>query len=641
MEFRLSTLLSDRRFWPLFWTQFLGALNDNFFKNALVILITYKSITLYGLGSGLLVAAAGGIFIFPFFIFSATAGQIADRYEKSKVIFVTKVTELLVMLLASVGFFTENYLLLMIVLFLMGAQSAFFGPLKYGIIPHLLNKDELVQGNAFVGGGTFLAILIGTILGGLVVTMDNYFPFLAGGLCGLAALGILSSTSLRKVGNANPEVKIDYTLFKPSWEILKMTAANKMVFKTIIGISWFWFLGAGILSLLPVMSKNVLFGGEKVGTMFLATFTIGMGVGSMLSDKFSKKTVEIGMVAPAALLLSLFMMDMFWVGDHWAGAGNAENLLGVKEFFQQNNSIRIFFDLFMISVFGGMYIIPQMTFVQEGSDPKELSRIISGNNIINALFMVSAAVMIMLLHSFKVTVPTQFGILAAINLAMSFWLYYIHSERTVRFVMQIISHTFYKVEIHGYENIPKDGAVILATNHVSYIDWVFIMAASPRPVRFIIDNAFYSLPMGKFWFSQARLIPIATRKESAEVLEKAFKNISDNIREGHCLGIFPEGWITRDGEMRKFQPGLIKILSNDPVSVVPVTLKGLWGSIFSYEGGKVIFKFPKTLRRTVVVHVGQPIKPHEYCPETMRNHMLSVLGKAAGETPPAGEPANG
>ncbi|MCO4792772.1 MAG: MFS transporter [Bacteriovoracaceae bacterium] len=627
----MSTLLSDKRFWPLFWTQFLGALNDNFFKNALVILITYKSVTLFGLGSGLLVAAAGGIFIFPFFIFSATAGQLADRFEKSKVIFITKVTELCVMILASIGFYLDNYALLMIVLFMMGAQSAFFGPLKYGIIPHLIKKEELVQGNAFVGGGTFLAILIGTILGGLVVTLPNYFAFLSIGLILLALVGIISSTALNKVGNSNPDVKIDFTLFRPSWQILKMTAKDKLVFNTIIGISWFWFLGAGILSLLPVMSKDVLFGGEKVGTMFLATFTIGMGIGSMMSDKFSKKKVEIGMVAPAALLLSFFMVDMYWVGSHWKGIGSPDNLLGVKEFFTQDNSIRIFFDLMMISVFGGMYIIPQMTFVQEGSDPKELSRIISGNNIINALFMVSAAIMIMILHTLKVTVPMQFGILGGMNLLMSFYIYYVHSEKTVRFVMQIFSHTFYKLEVKGHDNIPKDGPIILATNHVTYIDWIFIMAASPRPVRFIIDNAFYSLPTGKFWFSQAGLIPIATRKESAEVLEKAFSNISQNIKEGHCLGIFPEGWITRDGKIKKFQPGLIKIIKKDPVSIVPVTLEGLWGSIFSFEGGKIIFKFPKTLRRTVVVHIGQPITPEEYCPDKMRNHMLGVLGKTTGD----------
>ena len=326
------------------------------------------------------------------------------------------------------------------------------------------------------------------------------------------------------------------------------------------------------------------------------------------------------------------MMDMFWVGSHWSGAGSPENLLGVGEFFAQDNSIRIFFDLFMISVFGGMYIIPQMTFVQEGSDPKELSRIISGNNIINALFMVSAAVMIMIMHSMGISVPSQFGILAVINFLMSFWLYFNQSEKTVRFVMEVLSHTFYKLEVHGHEKIPKDGAVILATNHVSYIDWVFIMAASPRPVRFIIDNAFYSLPTGKFWFSQAGLIPIATRKESPEVLEEAFANISQNIQDGHCLGIFPEGWISRDGEMRKFQPGLIKIINKDPAVVVPVTLKGLWGSIFSYEGGKVIFKFPKSFRRTVVVHIGDPIHPGEYCPEKMRNHMLDVLGKSSKTT---------
>lgn len=621
----MKALILERKFWPLFWTQFLGALNDNFFKNALVILITYKSVSLMGLNPGLLVALAGGIFILPFFLFSATAGQIADRYEKTVVIRITKITELLVMIVAAFGFYFDNYLLLMIVLFLMGTQSAFFGPLKYGIIPHIVEQDELVPANAYVGGGTFLAILIGTLIGGTFASFENPALPIAIGLVALAGIGILTSLPFKKVHNANPDIKIDYTLVKPSWEILKLVAKKKDVFRTILGVSWFWFLGAGILSLLPILCKEVLGGGERVGTLFLATFTIGMGVGSIFTSKLSRGKVELGMVAPAGLFLSIFMFDMFLTSHDWSYPVSGQPLLSVAEFFELDGSVRIFVDLFWVSVFGGMYIIPQMTYIQEASDQNEVSRIISGNNIINALFMVTASVLIMGMHSAKITVPVQFSILAAVNCVISFFIYYINSEKTLRFWFWVLSNTFYKVEVVGKENIPEDGPLIICSNHVSYIDWWFIYAVSPRPVRFVIDNKFYSMPTGKFWFSQAGLIPIATRKESEEVLKQAYDNISDNIQSGACLGLFPEGWITRDGEMKKFQPGIIKIINRDPVPIVPISLNGLWGSVFSYEGGKVLFKFPKTLRRTVTVTIGEPIDPSNYDAEKVRLDILKNL----------------
>jgi 1-acyl-sn-glycerol-3-phosphate acyltransferase len=621
----LKALILERRFWPLFWTQFLGALNDNFFKNALVMLITYKSITLMGLNAGLLVAMAGGIFILPFFLFSATAGQIADRYEKSTIIKITKITELIIMLVASFGFYTENYMMLMVVLFLMGTQSAFFGPLKYGIIPHIVKSEELVPANAYIGGGTFLAILVGTLIGGTFANLDSPSLPIGIGLILLSAIGILTSLPFKKVNNANREVEINYTLFKPSWDILKLVYKKKDVFRTIMGVSWFWFLGAGILSLLPILCKDILGGDAVVGTVLLGTFTVGMGVGSVMTNLLSRGKVELGMVAPAGLFMSVAMFDMSLTGAGWSYIPNGDTLLGLSDFFALEGSFRIFVDLFFVSSFGGMYIIPQMTYVQEASESSELSRIISGNNIINAFFMVTASILIMAMHSMKISVPVQFGILAGVNAAFSFIVYYINSETTVRFWFWIFSNVFYNMEVIGKENIPEKGPLIICSNHVTYIDWWFIYAVSPRPVRFIIDNKFYSMPIYKFWFAQASLIPIATRKESEELLKKAFDNISASIQSGDCLGLFPEGWVTRDGEMKRFQPGIMKIIQRDPVSIVPISLVGLWGSIFSFERGKLLFKLPQGFRRKVKVIIGKPIKPGEYNSEKVRTQILNNL----------------
>lgn len=604
----LSLIFKDRRFWPLFWTQFLGALNDNFFKNSLVILITFRAIDLWGMNSSTLVAFAGGIFILPFFLFSATAGQLADKYEKADVIRITKWTELIVMAVAAVGFWQDNFQLLMIVLFLMGTQSAFFGPLKYGIIPSLVGEDELVSANAAVSLGTFLSILIGTITGGVVANMQNYVTLIALGIIGFAIMGILTSLPIKHTGQRVKDLKVDWSFFRPTLQVLGITRKKKDVFRSVLGISWFWFFGAAILSVLPAYCKDVVYGDGKVGTMFLAMFTIGMGLGSFITEKLSGKRVEVGMVPIACLGMSLFMLDLFWVGYTWEI--QPVTLFTIEEFLAMPAGVRALFDLFMISVCGGCYIVPQYTYVQEGSDREELSRTIAGNNIWNSLFMVVAAVCVMLMG--PLGIPAILLSLALVNLLVSVLSYISYSEFTLRFWQMIVMNIFYKVEIEGAENIPLKGPFIIVSNHVSFLDWAFISAASPRPVRWVIDHSYYYKPGLPFWFKQASLIPIATRKENEQLLKNAFDGVANSVKGGHVIGLFPEGYISRNGQLKRFQPGVGKIVKEHQVPVVPISLSGLWGSIFSYEGGKVIFKMPKTFRRKVKIVIGKPVLPSQF-----------------------------
>ncbi|GAB4011622.1 MAG: MFS transporter [Bdellovibrio sp.] len=604
-----NLIFGDKRFWPLFWTQFLGALNDNFFKNALVMMITYKAVSLWGLSADLLVPLAGGIFIFPFFIFSATGGQVADRYGKHTVMKIVKFLEIVIMVAGSIGIFFEMYQTLFIVLFCMGSQSAFFGPLKYGIIPFLVEEDELVAANAAVSAGTFIAILMGTIVGGSFIELSYFDTLLSVGLIGLAIIGFITSLKVKEVPPVDPQIKVDYTFLKPTWDILKMTKKNKDVFLTIMGISWFWFLGAAILSVLPPLVKNVFGGRPEVATMFLAVFTIGMGLGSFLTEKISRHQIEIGVVPISAVVMSLFLFDLVYVSGNWPVFVDA-GMLDLAGYFNMDNSVRALFDLFMMSVFGGGYIVPQMSYVQWKSPREELSRIIAGNNIINSLFMVLAAVSVMILV--KWGYPFVIMCLAIVNIIVSFVLYAFHSEQTIRIWAFLLTHLFYRVEVRGIEKIPKSGSFILAANHISFVDWLLLMGVLKRPIRFVIDWNYYYVPMGPFWFKQAKLVPIATKKESEEVLKRAFENISSHIHEGAVLGIFPEGWISRDGKMRKFQPGIYKIIQRDPVPIVLVGLDGLWGSIFSYEGGRVFFKLPKSFRKHVIMTFSDPIPPQEY-----------------------------
>lgn len=604
----LALIFKDRRFWPLFWTQFLGALNDNFFKNALVILITYRAVELWGMNSSTLVAFAGGIFILPFFLFSATAGQLADKYEKADMIRVTKFTELAVMFLAAFAFWSDNFQLLMIVLFLMGTQSAFFGPLKYGIIPSLVHEDELVPANAAVSMGTFLSILIGTISGGAVASLQNYVMPVSIGIIGFAIIGILTSLPVTKTGERVANLKVDWTFFRPTWQVLGITRKKKDVFRSVLGISWFWFFGAAILSVLPAYCKDVVYGDGEVGTMFLAMFTIGMGCGSFITERLSGKRVEVGMVPIACLGMSIFMIDLYYVGVTWEL--HPLTLFSLSDFLAIPAGLRALFDLFMISVFGGCYIVPQYTYVQEGSNREELSRTIAGNNIWNSLFMVVAAVSVMLMG--PLGIPSIILSLALVNILVSFLSYISYSEYTLRFWKMILTKFFYKVEIEGEENFPLSGAGVVAVNHVSFIDWAFVAGVSPRPVRWMIDHSYYNIPGMAFWFKQGKLIPVATRKENPELLNGAFVGVGQSLKEGRLVGIFPEGFVSRDGKLRRFQPGVSKIVREHNVPVIPVAVSGLWGSVFSYEGGKVIFKFPKSLRRKVKVVVGKPIPADKF-----------------------------
>lgn len=585
-------------------------------------MITYKAVTLWGLPAEQLVPLAGGIFIFPFFIFSATGGQIADRYGKHTVMRIVKFLEIVIMVAGSVGIFFEMYQTLFIVLFCMGAQSAFFGPLKYGIIPFLVKDDELVAANAAVSAGTFIAILLGTIVGGSFIELPFFDTLLTVGLIGLAIVGYLTSLKVKEVPAVDSSIKVDYTFLKPTWEILKLTKKNRDVFLTIMGISWFWFLGAAILSVLPPLVKDVFGGKPEVATTFLAVFTIGMGLGSFLTEKISRYQIEIGVVPISALFMSLFLLDLVYVSKNWPVFVDA-GMLDLAGYFKMDNSIRALFDLFMMSVFGGGYIVPQMSYVQWKSPREELSRIIAGNNIINSLFMVLAAVAVMVLV--KQGLPFVIFVLAIVNIIVSVVLYAFHSEQTVRIWAFILTHIFYRVEVRGAEKLPKNGAFILACNHISFVDWLLLMGVLKRPIRFVIDWNYYYMPMGPFWFKQAKLVPIATKKESEDVLRRAFENISSHINEGAILGIFPEGWISRNGQMRKFQPGIHKIIQKDPVPVVLVGIDGLWGSIFSYEGGRVLFKFPKSFRKHVILTFSDPIAPSEYDSKKAEEIMRSFV----------------
>lgn len=619
----MKFVFSHKFFRAHFWTQFFGAFNDNLFKNAIVLLITYQSVSVFGLSPESVVALAGGIFILPFFLLSALAGQISDRFEKSNIIRYTKMTELLFMVLAAVGLLTESFGFLLFVLFLMGGQSAFFGPLKYGIVPQLVRPSELVKANAFLGGATFVAILLGTLMGGFAVSQSQAMVFTSFLIIVFALLGLLCSRFIPTVGGENPSINPDFLILPPILKLISKARKKRDIFRVILFVSWFWFLGAAVLSLIPPLAKDILYGNESVGTFFLALFTLGMGTGAAFVDRLGKHKIQLGMVAPAALMTSVALLFLGFLSQSWGH--HPFVLFDLPLFLSIPASWPIVLSLFLMSVFGGIYIIPLMTFIQYQAPRGELSQFIATNNIINALTMVFAAVFVMVCYALGLNSADIIIILGVLSLVLSFIFYSIYSEETVHFFAGLIVKIFYRVEYKGVENIPGKAPFVFAANHVSYVDWLFIMGCSPVPVRFIIDNFFYRLPTAAFWFKQAHLIPITTRRSNEVIYFEAYREIDRSIKEGKVLGIFPEGAITRNGDLRRFQRGLSEIVQTHKVTVVPISLCGLWGSFLSYKNGPPSRgKFP-CFRRKITVVIHPALGPDEFTLTELRNRISSSL----------------
>ncbi|MCU0233369.1 MAG: MFS transporter [Thermoanaerobaculales bacterium] len=619
-------LLAERRFWPLFWTQFLGAFNDNLFKNALVILVAYRSMTLVGISSQTIVVACAGIFILPFFLFSATAGQLADRLAKWRLIRWVKVWEIGVMALAGVGFATHSLPLLLAVLFLMGMQSTFFGPAKYAILPELLDEESLVGGNALVAMATFLAILLGTITGGLVIAGGEVWVARVGGMVvAVALLGWLTSLYIVKTPPANPGLRVDRNPVSPMVEILRVTRRVHSVYLSVLAISWFWLLGASFLSLLPNFAKDVLGGDETVVTLCLAVFCVGIGAGSMLCERLSRRHLELGLVPLGSIGISIFAADLAFAGWRFRGAGSAE-LLPAAEFLHQPGGWHVLFDLLMIAVFAGFYTVPLMTFIQQRSAGGERSRVIAGNNILNSLFMVVSSVLLVGLLAVGVSIPGVFLALALLNIAVAAYIYTVIPEFLLRFAAWCLANLLYRLRVSNPEGIPHQGAALLAANHVSFADGLLVSSASPRPVRFVMLEEYARLPIVRFLFRGAKVIPIASARDNAELLQRANDRIAEELAAGELVCIFPEGRITADGRLSPFRRGVEHLVRRSPVPVIPVALVGLWGSFFSRAGGRAMRRPFRRFWSRVEVRVGEAIPPDQATAELVAERVAALGG---------------
>lgn len=616
-------LLKSRRFKPYFMAQFLGAFNDNLFKNALLIIVAYggtRSLQEISVINNI----ASGLFILPFFIFAMVAGQMADALDKATIIRRLKFTELLLALCAVPALLTHNIEWMLIVLAGFGLQSAFFAPAKYSILPQHLHPSEVVGGNAMVQMGTFVAILAGTLIGGLMSAQVDLLPYLAGLIVLVAVVGAFYG---RKVPPAPPfrerPAKWNWNVVAVAIKSTRDIRRFRGVLLAILCVSWFWFLGSVILTQLPGFTKTELGGDASVVSVLLALFSVGIGVGSLLCERVSAGRIEVGLIPMGALGMAVF-------GWQFATAEVplSETLVSATAFFASAPGVWVSVHVLLVGTFGGLYIVPLMAFIQASTPEAKRGRALALNSLFNAMFMVLAAVFsIVVLGVFELEIRTLLALTALANIVVLLVMLRKVPTYFLRLVMWVLAQLNYRLNVSGARNIPVQGPVLLVANHVTFVDWLFLGAACSRPIRFLMDKDYYDIKLFTPVLKMAGAIPVSPRFKDPEAYEYAMREMVDTLKRGEVLLVFPEGKLTRSGNMNEFQRGFEKVLSEAPASVVPVALHGLWGSFFSRRWGKAMTRPFKRIYSKVGVEFGAPHHPDSVSSKSMRLEIQSMLDK--------------
>lgn len=621
-------LLNQRRFAPFFWTQFSGAANDNIFKFAFTVMVTYQ-LSVSWMQPAMAGLVIGALFILPFLLFSATSGQLTDKYEKTSMIRWVKNLEIVIMLIAAYGFFKADVPVLLGCTFLMGLHSTLFGPVKFAYLPQVLSERELTGGNGMVEMGTFVAILAGNIVGGVLIALPGIGATYVAIVCiAVAVLGRITAQYIPNSPATDPTLSINWNPFTETFKNLKLAYGNKTVFRSLMGISWMWFFGAVFLSQFPSFAKDVLHGSSNVASLLLVVFSIGIATGSLLCEVLSRKHVEIGLVPLGAIGMSVFALDLYFASHNLPQA----ELLTVMQFIAISAHWRVMVDLFLLSLFAGLYSVPMYALIQLRSQPTHRARIIAANNILNALFMIASSLIVGALLGAKFSIPQVFLFTALANAIVAAYIFLLVPEYFLRFVAWVASRCVYRFKVTGDENIPPTGAAILACNHVSFVDAVLLMAASPRPIVFVMDHRIFKMPVLGWFFKLAKAIPIAPKSEDPVAYEAAFAAAGKILKEGDLLAIFPEGGITRDGKLQAFKGGIMKILEQAKQQgieppVIPMALNNLWGSYFSRieKDGAMVRPFRRGLFNRVGLSVGEALPSQSISPQSLQLSVAVLL----------------
>ena len=621
-------LLKQRRFAPFFWTQFSGAANDNLFKFAFTVMVTYQ-LSVSWMEPKMAGLVIGAVFILPFLLFSASSGQLTDKFEKTKVIRFVKNLEIGIMVLAAYGFFNANVPVLLLCTALMGLHSTLFGPVKFAYMPQVLNERELTGGNGMVEMGTFVAILLGQVVGGLLVAIPRVGPtYVAIGCIALALIGRSVAQFIPSTPATDPHLVINWNPLTETWNNLKLAHGNTVVFRSLLGISWMWFFGAVFLSQFPSFAKEVLHGSSQVASLLLVVFSVGIAIGSLLCETLSKRHVEIGLVPLGAIGMSVFSIDLYFASRGLPPSAE----LTVGQFMGISQHWRVMMDLALLSLFAGLYSVPMYALIQLRSQPTHRARIIAANNILNALFMIASSVIAGALLGAHFSIPQIFLFTGLANAAVAFYIFMLVPEYFLRFVAWVASFFIYRFKVVGDEHIPTEGPAILACNHVSFVDAVLLMAASPRPIRFVMDHRIFAVPVLGWMFKLAKAIPIASKSEDPVAYEKAFEAVQQVLIEGDLLAIFPEGGITKNGALQEFKGGIMKIIERAHAAgmappVIPMALTNLWGGFFSRaeRDGAMARPFRRGMFSRVGLNVGAPMASKDVQPGVLQARVAVLL----------------
>ena len=625
-------LLRQRRFLPFFLTQSLGAFNDNVYRQAIIGMLFWLGVS--SADKALYANLAPALFILPYFLFSALAGQIAERTEKATLIRITTAMEIAIMSLAAFGFATTNMAVLLVALFLTGVQSTLFGPVKYSMLPAVLQPRELTGGNGLVEMGTALSILLGMVAGGSVFAIaGDHGPWVAGGaVVALAISGHLVSRAIPPAGAGMPELRINWNPIPESLAVLRLARRQLAVRNAVLGVSWFWFVGTVMTSQLPAYAEVNLGGSATLYIFALALFSIGTGTGSMLCERLSARTVEIGLVPLGAFGMSAFMLDLYVARPGEALVSG----LDVAGFLAQDGSWRIVMDLVGIGLFTGLFVVPLFALIQSRTPKAEMSRVFAGLNIQNSGFIVAAALLgLAAQRVLGWTIPQVFLALAVANTLVAVWIFTIVPEFLMRFLSWVLVRTLYRLRARGIDHIPDEGAALVVCNHVSYMDALILAASIPRPVRFVMYYRIFDIPVMRWIFRTAKAIPIAGAREDPALMRRAFDEIDAALADGQVVGIFPEGRLTADGDIAAFKSGVEKILARAaqagrPVPVVPMALRGMWASMWSRRDSRFgRMRVPRRFRARVAVVADAPVDGASADAAMLEARVRTLRGDAA------------
>lgn len=595
----MENIKKNKPFWALFSVQFLGSFNDNFFRTALITLITYHLTTYSDTAKSLFVSAAFGLFMLPFFVFSPLAGQMADAFDKSKVIRGVKIAELLIVSLSAYGFVEKNPYFLLGALFCMGIHSAFFGPAKYSILPEILVKEDLLKGNGYIEAGTFFAIMLGTLCGALMIHLELSLYIVGSQLVSVALLGLVMSWQIPLMAQAAPHLKIHFNWLFEMRRLHLYARHNQRVFKAIMGISWFWLVGAILLAQLPPLAQGVLKVEESVFIALLLLFTIGLGLGSVLCNWLFKGEITTKYVPLLSLLMIPLLFDLSSFNSPLA-----ETMTPLSAFFMSFQGLRLTFDILSLSFIGGLFIVPLYTFIQVQVLSRQRSQIIAFNNILNAGFMVFASVASFCLLSLQLTIPMLIFLCAVGQVGVTFYVLRILPEPLFKNFLYTLLRLLFRLEVHGLENYGKAGTrVILIANHTSYIDALLIAAVLPEKPVFAIN----SFTAQKWWIKPflvlAKVFPIDP------MYPYALREVIEEAKQGHKVIIFPEGRLTLTGSLMKIYEGPGMIAEKADASILPIHIEGAQYTLFSLLKGQLPRHFFPKITLTILPSLTLDVDP--------------------------------